>query len=94
MSVIELADGQSFPSVLNVRRGSELRRYVPERTCFWNGGCGLGVYVGPYDEETDAYDLPATIEAHHLTCGHTAYTEGEIPNYCPSCGARVVKEEA
>ena len=62
-----------------------------ERTCLWNGGCGLGVYSGPYDEDTGAYDLPSTIEAHHLTCGHTAYTEGEIPSYCPACGAKVVE---
>lgn len=33
MSVIEIGEAQSFPSVLNVRRGPELRRYVPERTC-------------------------------------------------------------
>ena len=33
MSVIEIGESQSFPSVLNVKRGPELRRYVPERTC-------------------------------------------------------------
>ena len=33
MSVIEISESQSFPSVLNVKRGPELRRYVPERTC-------------------------------------------------------------
>ena len=33
MSVIEIGESQGFPSVLNVKRGPELRRYVPERTC-------------------------------------------------------------
>ncbi len=33
MSVIEIGESQGFPSVINVKRGPELRRYVPERTC-------------------------------------------------------------
>ena len=33
MSVIDICESQSFPSVINVKRGPELRRYVPERTC-------------------------------------------------------------
>lgn len=82
---------QRYPERIRVGSLENPRVYVSERTCLCDGGSGLGVYVGPYDEETGAYDLPATIEAHHLTCGHTAYTEGEIPNYCPNCGARVVK---
>ena len=85
---------QRYPERIRVGSLDRPRVYVPERTCLWNGGCGLGVYSGPYDEDTGSYDLPSTIEAHHLTCGHTAYTEGEIPSYCPACGARVVKEEA
>ena len=44
MSAIEISESQSFPSVLNVKRGPELRRYVPERTCHYvgdeiSGGC-------------------------------------------------------
>lgn len=33
MSVIDIGMAQGFPSVINVKRGPELRRYVPERTC-------------------------------------------------------------
>ena len=42
MSVIEISEDQRFPSVLNVKRGAELRRYVPERTCrLIDNGCEL-----------------------------------------------------
>lgn len=33
MSVIEIAGAQVLPSVINVKLGAKLRRYVPERTC-------------------------------------------------------------
>lgn len=27
-----------------------------------------------------------------LSCGHTVWTMGDAPNYCPNCGAKVVDE--
>ena len=64
-------------------RSARVRRYVPERTC----------HVESYDDGVDegmdgdwyAYAPPTWF----LSCGHQV--EGaERPNFCPSCGARVV----
>lgn len=73
MSVIELADGQSFPSVLNVKRGAELRRYVPERTC-------RVVRLG----KPSSTGVPS--EWHCSECGGRLTRFG---SYCQSCGARI-----
>ena len=42
MSVIEIGESQGFPAVINVRRGPELRSYVPKRMCrMVDNGCEL-----------------------------------------------------
>lgn len=33
MSTIEWNEDRPFPSVLHIKRGNEIKRYVPERTC-------------------------------------------------------------
>ena len=80
MSVIEISESRGFPSVLNVKRGPELRRYVPERTCrnvserpgeFECSECGATLYGG---DETGFW-----------------IDNGDL-SYCPNCGARVVSE--
>ncbi len=76
MSTIEIDKAQRFPSVLNVRRGTELRRYLPERTC------RMGA---PIDGEYRCG------ECSHLSRETYRPDKGwYAPEYCPHCGARVV----
>ena len=86
MSVIKMDKAKRFPSVLNVMRGSELRRYVPERTCRDIGGRG----------ETPAFkcsecgcelDLEGAGFEPTMWVGASA----AIPRFCPNCGARAVE---
>ncbi len=73
MSVIEIGEAQSFPSVLNVRRGPELRRYVPERTCR---------IVSASEAGRTGY-APAC-----SSCGWQSAAWHQY-DYCPHCGAKV-----
>lgn len=78
MSVIEIGESQGFPSVLNVRRGSELRRYVPERTCRRVEYELTGNLVC----SECGYGIPRALDRHAFV------------NYCPACGARIVEDDA
>ena len=80
MSTIEIGETQRFPSVLNVRRGSELRRYVPERTCHM-----------PFDDREYRYRC-SRCGCLSETYRH-ADGKYYAPDYCPHCGARVVEED-
>ena len=89
MSVIEISESQSFPSVLNVKRGPELRRYVPERTC-----------RNELSGYTDCMGRPVPDQFRCSECGeHSPMVDvgfgdmaSEAPKFCPRCGARVVSE--
>ena len=77
MSTIKISESQSFPPVINVKRGPKLRRYVPERTCRpihtrerWEcDACGCVIRPG---------FMP---EFHGVG----------VLRYCPNCGARGIR---
>ena len=87
MSTVEIGEGQSFPSVLNVRRGPELRRYVPERTC------------DAVRTERPCADAASGWETvfECSECGEVvSWDDGydpasDLPSYCPRCGARIIE---
>lgn len=63
-------------------------------TCNMSCACGNG------DDETDEYmydivDTPEDTAACHChTCDWVfRFERGIVPNYCPSCGARVVRDD-
>ena len=63
--------------------------------------CHMSCEYGNGDDETDEYlDEIActpedTVACHCHTCDTVfRYDRGIIPNYCPSCGARVVRDES
>lgn len=82
MSTIAWQEDRRFPSVLHVKRGNDIKRYVPERTCrdvdgvdkFVCSECGASFdYEGRWDEPTYwVDDVAAVVE------------------YCPNCGAMVI----
>lgn len=78
MSTIFLHEGRPFPSVLHVKRGEEVRRYVPERTC-------------RVDATDKTIGLPAIV-CECSACGHTFEHVFGSYQYCPRCGAKVVSE--
>lgn len=73
MSVIEIGESQGFPSVLNVKRGPELRRYVPERTCHRVEYKLTGNLIC----SECGYGIPRALDRYAFV------------NYCPHCGARI-----
>lgn len=79
MSTVFLHEGRPFPSVLHVKRGEEVRRYIPERTCrirhVWND-----------PDDGDCW----TCEE----CGELNFSIGNPPKYCQHCGAKVVSDDA
>lgn len=85
MSVIEIGESQGFPSVLNVRRGPALRRYVPERTC------RIECYPPGYEDNLH-YEVCSECGTI-LTASRPGDRRAERARYCPRCGARVVEEE-
>ena len=74
MSVIKIGESQMFPSVLNVKRDPELRRYVPERTC-----------RVVRDGEPSSTGVP-----RELRCSECGGRLSRFGSFCPTCGARVV----
>lgn len=63
-------------------------------TCHMSWECGNG------DDETDEYleeialTPEDTVACHCHACDEVfRYDRGIIPNYCPNCGARVVRDE-
>lgn len=76
MSTIKISESQSFPPVINVKRGPELRRYVPERTCrVVRGG------------EPSSTGVP-----RELRCSECGGRLSRFGSFCPRCGARVVSD--
>ena len=84
MSVIEIDVAQNFPSVLNVKRGHDLRRYVPERTCH------VGCY--PPGCEDSLHNEVCSECGTILTASRPGDKHAARASYCPRCGARVVDE--
>lgn len=63
--------------------------------------CHMSCEYGSGDDETDeymeeiAFTPEDTVACHCHTCDTVfRYDRGIIPNYCPNCGARVVRDEA
>lgn len=63
--------------------------------------CHMSWEYGNGDDETDEYmdeiagTTEDTVACHCHECDEVfRYDRGIIPNYCPSCGARVVRDEA
>ena len=63
--------------------------------------CHMSCKYGSGDDETDeymeeiAFTPEDTVACHCHTCDTVfRYDRGIIPNYCPNCGARVVRDEA
>lgn len=79
MSVIEISESQGFPSIINVRCGPELRRYVPERTCRMT---------------FEAHEYRYRCSRCGCLSETSRSTDGKwyAPEYCTACGARVVSE--
>ena len=74
-----------FPYVLHIVRGSELRRYFPERYCRFE-----------HDSERHSYTCTCCGESFDSSL-YVAVTESGIPvyrpmKYCPSCGARLEEQ--
>ena len=79
MSVVTL-DGNAFPSVLNVRVGGRLRRYVPERTCHM-----------VFDDKWFGYGCDkcgSVSQTYHHPNG-----DWYVPEYCPNCGSKVMPHD-
>lgn len=76
--------GGPWPDAMHAVRNStgERRRYVPERTCTAHIGEGdtRGWWV--CDSCGDLFDSLSAL----------ACKKRKAPNYCPSCGARVVRD--
>ena len=80
MSTIKISESQSFPSVINVKRGPKLRRYVPERTC-----------RPTHTRERWECDVCGCVIRH----GFMPESHGVgVLKYCPNCGARIMGEES
>lgn len=63
--------------------------------------CHMSCKYGSGDDETDeymeeiAFTPEDTVACHCHTCDTVfRYDRGIIPNYCPNCSARVVRDEA
>ena len=88
MSTIDIGD-RPFPSIIHARRGNELRRYVPERTCRM---------VSAFDtdelediQENISFSPEDTLAYKCEGCGFDfRYERGLYPSYCPNCGAKVL----
>lgn len=77
MSTVCISEGRPFPSIVHVRRGAEIRRYAPERTCRMDA---------PIDGEYRCS------ECGHLNRETYRADRGWFkPEYCAHCGARVVE---
>lgn len=85
MSTVYWQEERPFPYVLHIIRGSELRRYFPDRCCRFEHDC-----------ERHSYTCTCCGESFESFL-YVAVPESGIPvyrpmNYCPSCGARLEEQ--
>lgn len=78
---IHFCHEDAWPEYVDVKipSESEVRTYVPERTC---------------EQEERGWGTEGDHARVWLTCGHDCMvpTVQDLPNYCPQCGAKVVSE--
>ena len=93
MSTIEWNEDRQFPSVLHVKRGNEIKRYVPDRTCRMVSAFDTD---GLEQEQENASFSPEDTLAYRCEgCGFDfRYDRGLYPSYCPNCGAKVVTDDS
>ena len=80
---LHIGDFRPWPDTVHVVRGKTgvMLRYVPERICFQ---VDVTADHSPYTSYMTACSL----------CGEMlAVEEFRAPNYCPNCGAKVVRYE-
>lgn len=85
MSTIDIGD-RPFPAIIHVKRGNELRRFVPERTC-------------RMEYDTVHHDYVCTKCGERYDSGmYTSVSDDDKfllkpMRFCTNCGAKVVRND-
>ena len=83
MSTVFWDEGRPFPFVLHVKRGAEIRRYVPERTA------AVAVSHGVHGPRPR---VPGDAGTMHHVCSACGVPVDKGDRYCKHCGARFEEE--